>query len=476
MDDNLHILPQHAHIHLMGICGVGMSSLAGMLKEKGYAITGSDQNIYPPISTFLERLSIPIKKGYSPSNLYPKPDLVIVGNVITKDNPEAVELLRLGIPYLSMPQALRKFAMDKKKSIVIAGTHGKTTISALTTWILEVAGMNPSFMIGGIAKNFGRNFKLDTGPYFVIEGDEYDTAFFDKRPKFLHYDPYLTVITSIEFDHADIYKGIEEIKHSFRRLVEIIPAEGLLCANIDDPSLYDEIKKARCPSLTYAIKREADLTIGDITSEDDRTRFTIIKGKKEYLSVTTDLYGDHSISNILAAISIAYHLNIKGEIIAKAIKSFKGVKRRLELIGNYKDILVIDDFAHHPTAVRETTKAVKNHYQNRRLFAVFEPRSNSSRRNIFQNAYASSFNWADLVILPEPPMMEKIPLRERFSSRKLTTDLIERGVEAHYFPNNNNLLDGLLTLVRPGDVILIMSNGAFDNIQERLLQRLKEDM
>ncbi len=457
----------------MGICGVGMSSLAGILKEKGYIITGSDQNIYPPISTFLESLSIPVKKGYSPSNLYPKPDLVIVGNVITKDNPEAGELLHLGIPYFSMPQALKKFAMDRKKSIVIAGTHGKTTTSALTVWILELAGMNPSFMIGGIAKNFNSNFKLATGPYFVIEGDEYDTAFFDKRPKFLHYNPFLTLLTSIEFDHADIYKGIEDIKDSFRRLIQIIPAEGLLCANIDDPTIYDEIKKARCPSLTYALKKEADLKIGDITANDGRTRLTILKGKKEYLSVTTDLYGNHNIYNILAAISIASHLKIKGEIIAKAIKSFKGVKRRLELIGNYMDILVIDDFAHHPTSVRETVKAVKSHYRNRRLVAVFEPRSNSSRRNIFQNTYASSFNCADLVILPEPPMMDKILLKERFSSIKLTANLKEGGIEAHYFPNNDDLLEELLTLIKRGDVILIMSNGAFDHIQERLLDRLK---
>jgi len=298
----------------MGICGVGMSSLAGMLKEKGYTITGSDQNIYPPISTFLERLSIPLKKGYSPSNLHPIPDLVIVGNVITKDNPEAGELLRLGIPYLSMPQALKKFAMGKRESIIIAGTHGKTTTSALTAWILELAGVNPSFMIGGIAKNFDSNFKLATGPLFIIEGDEYDTAFFDKRPKFLHYGPYVTVITSIEFDHADIYKGIEEIKDSFRRLIEMIPADGLLCANIDDPAVAEEIKKARCPCLTYAIKTEADLTIGDITVNDNKTILTILKEKKEYLSVTTDLYGDHNISNILAAITIAYHLKIKGGI------------------------------------------------------------------------------------------------------------------------------------------------------------------
>ena len=474
MNETFNLPPRHAHIHLMGICGVGMSSLAGMLKEKSYKITGSDQNIYPPISTLLERLSIPVKKGYSPSNLHPLPDLVIVGNVITRDNPEAGELLQLRIPYLSMPQALGKFAMDRKKSIIIAGTHGKTTTSALTAWILELAGINPSFMIGGIAKNFDSNFKLSNGPYFIIEGDEYDTAFFDKRPKFLHYAPYLTVITSIEFDHADIYKGIEEIKDSFRRLIEMMPAEGILCANIDDPALAEEIKKARCPSITYAIKREADLSIGDIAVDDDKARLTILKEKKEYLSVTTDLYGDHNISNILAAISIAYHVKIKPEIIAKAITTFNGVRRRLELIGSYKDILVIDDFAHHPTSVRETTRAVKTHYKNRRLVAVFEPRSNSSRRNIFQDAYASSFDFADLVILPEPPMMEKIPLNERFSSIKLTTDLRGRGIGAHYFPNNDDLLDGLLTLIKPGDVILIMSNGAFDHIQERLLKRLRE--
>ena len=452
-----------------------MSSLAGMLKEKGCAITGSDQNIYPPISTFLERLSIPIKKGYSPSNLYPKPDLVIVGNVITKDNPEAVELLRLGIPYLSMPQALRKFAIDKKKSIVITGTHGKTTISALTAWILEVAGMNPSFMIGGIAKNFDRNFKLSNGLYFVIEGDEYDTAFFDKGPKFLHYNPYLAAITSIEFDHADIYKGIEEIKNSFIKFIEIVPKEGTVCVNSDDPLVVDVIKGAQCPILSFGIRSDADLTVRDVTSQDGKTRFTIFKKNMEFARVTTDLFGNYNISNVLAATAISSVIGIPHETIVRAIETFKGVKRRLEILGEYKDVMVIDDFAHHPTAVSETIKAVKSHYGNRRLVALFEPRSNSSRRNIFQNAYADSFTDADLVILPEPPMMDKIPLRERFSSRKLTADLIERGVEAHYFPNNNDLLDGLLTLIKGGDVILIMSNGAFDNIQERLLQRLEED-
>jgi len=459
----------------MGICGVGMSSLAGMLKEKGYIITGSDQNTYPPMSTFLENLSIPVKKGYSPSNLNPPPDLVIVGNVITRDNPESDALLQLGLSYISMPQALRRFAMDKKRSIAVAGTHGKTTTSALAAWILEIAGMKPSFMIGGIAKNFDSNFKLGIGPYFVIEGDEYDTAFFDKRPKFLHYDPYITIITGIEFDHADIYKGIDEIKDAFRRLIEMIPAEGLLCANCDDPVILDEMKKARCPLLTYAIKREADIYVRDTIVSANETEFTVLQGGKEYLRVATELYGGHNIYNILAAVSVALHLHIEPETIVKAIKTFKGIKRRLETIGNYGDILVIDDFAHHPTAVRETTKAVKSRYQDRRLVAVFEPRSNTSRRNVFQDAYAASFTSADVVILPEPPKMEKIPPRERFSSTKLKADLMKQDIQALYFPNNDDLLDGLLGLISPGDVILIMSNGPFDNMQESLLQRLKED-
>ncbi|RLB24707.1 MAG: UDP-N-acetylmuramate:L-alanyl-gamma-D-glutamyl-meso-diaminopimelate ligase [Deltaproteobacteria bacterium] len=475
MDYNTRIFPQNAHIHLMGICGVGMSSLAGMLKEKGYTVTGSDHNIYPPISTFLESLSISVKKGYSPQNLHPTPDLVIVGNVITRNNPESEELLRLDIPYLSMPQALKKFAMNTKKSIVIAGTHGKTTVSALTAWIFELAGLNPSFMIGGIAKNFNRNFKLSDGPYFVIEGDEYDSAFFDKGPKFLHYNPYLAAITSIEFDHADIYKGIQEIKNSFTRFIEIVPKEGTLCVNSDDPVVVDVIKGARCAILSFAIRGDADLTVGDVTSQNGKTRFTISKKNKEFARITTDLFGNHNISNILAATAISSVIGISHETIVRAIGTFKGVKRRLEVLGEYKGVMVIDDFAHHPTAVSETIKAVKGHYGNRRLVAVFEPRSNSSRRNIFQNAYADSFTGADLVILPEPPMMDKIPLNERFSSPELIADLKKRGIEALYFPDNQALLDGLLAHIKPGDVILVMSNGAFDNIQGRLVKRLKEN-
>jgi len=471
---NYNISPG-GHIHLMGICGVAMSSIAGMLDEKGYKITGSDQNIYPPISTFLKKLSIPLKKGYSPSNLHPAPDLVIVGNVITKDNPEAVELMRIGVPYLSMPQALKKFAFGKKKSIVVAGTHGKTSTSALIAWILEVAGMEPSFMIGGIAKNFNSNFKSTEGSYFVIEGDEYDTAFFDKGPKFMHYNPYITVITSIEFDHADIYKNLKGIKTSFENLVEIIPADGLLCVNLDDPLILDVIKQARCSLRTYAISREANLKIGHNTISKNKTHLTVLKESKPFVNLVTDLYGQYNFSNILAAVSVAHYLGVNNEIIVKAIETFTGVKRRLDKLGEINDVLIIDDFAHHPTAVRETIKAVKGHYKSRRVVAVFEPRSNSSRRNIFQDAYAASFNDADLAIIPEPPMMSKIPSHDRFSSSRLVRDLKKIGIKSHYFADTSDLLDGLLSLTRKGDVVLFMSNGAFDNIQERFLHMLKKN-
>jgi UDP-N-acetylmuramate: L-alanyl-gamma-D-glutamyl-meso-diaminopimelate ligase len=473
MPENLQNVPGNVHIHLMGICGVAMSSVAGMLKDKGYTVTGSDRNIYPPISTFLEGLSIPVVKGYSPDHLHPVPDLVIVGNVITRDNPEAVELLRLGIPYLSMPQALRRFAMEGKRSIVIAGTHGKTTVSALTAWILETSGKNPSFMIGGIPRNFQRNFQLGPGDYFVIEGDEYDTAFFDKGPKFLHYAPYLAVITNIEFDHADIYKGIEEIEDSFRRLIELVPKEGTLCVNYDNPIVRKLMKRAPCPQVSFAIQGDADFTIGDRISQDGKNTLTVERGGEEYLEAATSLLGDHNLSNILAATAVSSLAGIPPETIAGAIGTFKGVKRRLEHLGDHHGVTVIDDFAHHPTAVRETIRAVKGRYPNRRLIAVFEPRSNSSRRNIFQDAYAASFEGAGLVLLPEPSMTEKIPLHERFSSAKLAQDLNDHGIEARHFQSNDDLLGGIVALARQGDVILIMSNGGFDNIQERLIAMLQ---
>ncbi len=473
LPDNLN------HIHLMGICGTGMASLAGMFKEKGYRVTGSDQNIYPPMSDFLEALSISVLKGYSPHNLYPKPDLVIVGNVITKENPEAIELSRVGIHYLSFPQALRHFALKDNRSIVISGTHGKTTSSSLVAWILEKGGMDPGFMIGGIPNNFQKNFKLGHGKHFVVEGDEYDTAFFDKGPKFLHYKPWATILTSIEFDHADIYRDLSHIIENFRKLIDLIPPDGVLVANADDPFVANEIARAKCRVITYALSKDADWMADVISVKRDFTRLKILKaidsttrGHTEYLKLQTTLYGRHNISNLLSAVVIADYLGIPPSALSKAVKSFKGIRRRQEIIGEKRGILILDDFAHHPTAVKETIDAVSKKYKNHRLIAAFEPRSNSSRRNVFQSRYAFSFENADRVMIPEPPMMEKIPPEERFSSQKLVRDLKEMGLNASYFQNTDQLLESLLAEARKNDVILIMSNGAFDSLPQRLLENL----
>ncbi len=456
----------------MGICGTGMASLAGMLKQKGYLLTGSDQNVYPPMSHFLETLSIPIYEGYSPRNLSPNLDLVIVGNVITKDNPEAIELSRLKLPYLSLPQALKHFALKGKFSIVVSGTHGKTTTSAMVAWILEKAGMDPSFMIGGIPQNFQTNYKLGKGPYFVIEGDEYDTAFFDKGPKFLHYDPRQTILTSIEFDHADIYQNLGHVSESFRKLIELMAPEGLLIANVDDALITEEIKKAKCQVSTYSLTKNSLWKAVSVSVQEDLTQLEILKAGDKYMTIFTPLYGRHNISNLLSAVILADFLRIPFSTLSDATKSFLGVRRRQEIIGKKRGILVIDDFAHHPTSVRETIRAVKEKYWKRRLIAVFEPRSNSSRRNVFQAQYATSFDKADLIMVPEPFLMEKIPPAERFSSQSLIKDIKKRGLNGYNFSDTDQLLDALIGEVKAGDVILIMSNGAFDNLPRRLINLL----
>jgi UDP-N-acetylmuramate: L-alanyl-gamma-D-glutamyl-meso-diaminopimelate ligase len=473
LSPDLNVLPGHLRqVHLMGICGTAMASLAGILKQEGYLVTGSDQNVYPPMSQFLEDLSIPVLEGYKAENLHPAPDLVIVGNVITKLNPEAIELSRLGIPYLSLPQALQAFAMKGKKSIVICGTHGKTTTTALIAWLLENTGLDPSFMVGGIPKNFGKSFKLGGGPYFVIEGDEYDTAFFDKGPKFLHYSPWLTVLTSIEFDHADIYRDLEHVRQSFQKLIHLIPPDGLLIANRDDPIVMDDAKLARCPVITYSLENGGDWTASDIRVQEDFTFLRATKRDSGTVEIKTPLYGRHNVSNLLSTLPLSGFLGIEVKNLLRGLETFQGVKRRQEVKGEAEGILVLDDFAHHPTAVRETIQAVKEKYRHRRLVAAFEPRSNSSRRNVFQEQYASSFDRADLIMIPEPPMKEKIPVEERFSSAGLVEDLNRKGLRAFYFPDTALLFEEILRQSRAGDVVLFMSNGSFDNLPGRMLTRL----
>ena len=461
-----------SHIHLMGVCGTGMASLAGMLKEQGYEVTGSDANVYPPMSLLLESLGIPVFDGYDPGNLSPEPDMVIVGNVITRVNPEAAELSRLGLPYLSFPQAIRQFAIGDKKSIVISGTHGKTTTSSLIAWILETAGMDPGFMIGGIPRNFETNFKLGKGRYFVIEGDEYDSAFFDKGPKFLHYNPLFVILTSIEFDHADIYRDLDHVIGSFRKLIALIPGDGRLIANGDDETICREINRAACGVEAYGFGKGNRWQIADMVHSKIFTTVKAVQRGEAKTTFETPLFGRHNISNCLSAVALAHVLSVPLDSLFKAMKTFKGIRRRQEILGEKNGIMVMDDFAHHPTAVKETVQAVKQKYPHRRLVVVFEPRSNSSRRNVFQAQYARSFDEGDVMMIREPSMVEKIPVADRFSARQLVSDLEAKGLEAHCFADTDSLLASLLSGNRAGDIVLIMSNGGFDNLHRRLLKSI----
>ncbi|RJR51012.1 MAG: UDP-N-acetylmuramate--L-alanine ligase [Desulfobacteraceae bacterium] len=462
------------HIHLMGICGTGMASLAGMLKSRGYRVSGSDQNVYPPMSDFLRGLEIPVMEGYRSENLQPSPDLVIVGNVITRLNAEAIELSRRRIPYLSMPQALRVFAMEGKRNVVVCGTHGKTTTTSLIAWILDKGRKDPGFMIGGIPVNFGLNFRIGKGPFFVIEGDEYDTAFFDKGPKFLHYAPFYAVITSIEFDHADIYRDLDHVVESFRKFVKLLPPEGVLIANGDDPIVMAEAGKAACRVITYGFGADCDWKAGAIRYGERTTSLDVVRGGERVMTIETPLYGRHNLSNLLSSVVLSDSVGLERGDLLEALRTYRGVKRRQEVKGEQGGILILDDFAHHPTAVRETIRAVKERFRERRLVAVFEPRSNSSRRKVFQEAYAHAFDQAELVLVPDPPMPEKTPEEQRFSSAELVEALHKRGLDAVYGRDTAALIEEILHRCLPGDVLLFMSNGSFDNLPLRTLQKLQE--
>lgn len=462
------------HIHLMGICGTGMAALAGMLQQKGYTVTGSDSHVYPPMSVFLEGLQIPVQNGYRPENLQPVPDLVIVGNVITRKNPEAAALASLKIPYLSFPQALSHFFIQSRTSLVVAGTHGKTTTCSLLATALYKADLDPTFMIGGIVREFGTNFRLGDGRYFVAEGDEYDTAFFDKGSKFLHYRPQVAVITSIEFDHADIFTDLEAIKHSFRKFVALLPPDGLLIANLDDENVAEIASEAPCPVQGYGLSAGLAWSIDDLRRENGLTRFTVLRDGQPWSPMAVRLAGRYNCLNSLAVCAVMHHLGVAPAAIDKGLSSFNGVKRRQEVRGIENGITVIDDFAHHPTAVRETLTGLKEAYTGQRLIAVFEPRTNSSRRAIFQKDYVAAFDAAALVLLREPVPIEGLAAEELFSSAQLAEDLQkERGLPAECFPTTDGILARLQSVLREGDVVAILSNGGFDNIHTRLIEQIK---
>lgn len=463
-----------SHIHLMGICGTGMAALAGMLKAQGYKITGSDSHVYPPMSIFLDDLGIPIYDGYQAKNLTPSPDLVIVGNVITKKNPEAKALANTDIAYLSFPQALCHFFINNKKSLVVAGTHGKTTSCSLLASALYHANQDPSFMIGGLVKEFSANFRLGNGPFFVTEGDEYDTAFFDKESKFLHYQPEVAILTSIEFDHADIFNDLEQIKKAFRKFIKLLPEDGLLVANYDDPVVRELATQARCEVQSYGLGSVCHWSLKNIQTTNGSSAFDIFYKGSFFAPMQVQMTGDHNCCNTLAVCAVLNHLGIGPGEMARGLQGFEGVKRRQEVRGVVQGVVVIDDFAHHPTAVRETLAAIKKGYPEKRLLAVFEPRTNSSRRAIFQQQYTTAFAAADKILLREPIPLDGLTAKEMFSSSRLAKDLRDKGAAAKAFATTDEIINELTGLVKKDDVVAILSNGGFDNIHQRLLTELKE--
>ncbi len=468
-----NIIPDNVKkIHLIAVCGTGMGALACMLKDMGYEVTGSDQKVYPPMSDFLARKGISMMEGFSADNLSHRPDLVIVGNAVRKDNPEAVRMMETGLFYCSMPQALNRFAAKGKKTLLVTGTHGKTTTSSILAWILYKADLDPSFMIGGIVRNFDSNYRIGNGDYFVVEGDEYDTAFFDKGPKFLHFESSITVLTSIEFDHADIFRDLQHVKQAFGNMIGKIASGNLLIACDGDENIDSLIDDKDCLTERYGRKESSSWRLGPVLVKPPWTFFDVIKKEKVFGTFKTKLVGEHNLLNALSVIAVADHLSVPAGAVSEALETFEGTKRRQEVRGVKKGITVMDDFAHHPTAVRETIKAVKPFYRPGRIIAVFEPRTNSSMRKVFQDVYPLSFDGADIVCISVPPLLEKIPQEDRFSSERFVKDLKSRGKNAHFFGDTQSIIDFLIKESKAGDLILIMSNGGFENIHERLLKAL----
>jgi UDP-N-acetylmuramate: L-alanyl-gamma-D-glutamyl-meso-diaminopimelate ligase len=457
-------------IHLVAACGTGMGTLACMLKQMGYEVTGSDQQVYPPMSDVLTENDIQLFDRFDPANLDHSPDLVIIGNAVTRDNPEAVSVLDRQIPYLSMPQAVNRFVAAGKKIFLITGTHGKTTTAGVMAHILTVAGLDPGFMIGGILKDYQSGFRIGRGEYMVIEGDEYDTAFFDKGPKFMHYDPVITIMTGVEFDHADIFRDLDHVKSVFAELAAKVADTSVVIACKGSPHLMDILTDRGAKPVLYGAG--GDWRYEDPVQAGHRTRAKILGPDSEY-EIETRLPGHHNLMNFLACAAAADTIGISADTVKQAMASFSGIRRRQDVRGIKNSITVMDDFAHHPSAVAATIRAVKPFYAPGRIIAVFEPRTNTSMRRFFQDTYPAAFAEADMVCICNPGVKKQIPENERFSPEKLVAAINARKVEAHHFQDVNQLLSFLPSRLIPGDLVLIMSNGGFDNIHDRLLHAIE---
>jgi len=471
--------PSPRHIHLSGICGTAMASLAGLLQLKGHRITGSDKAAYPPMSDLLASLGIPILEPYAEANLNPAPDLVVIGNALSRGNPEVERVLDERIPFTSMAALLRKEFLKGRESLVVAGTHGKTTTTSMLAWIYQFSArenpaLEPSFLIGGVAENFGSSFQLRPTRTFILEGDEYDTAFFDKGPKFMHYFPDGLILTHVEFDHADIYADLAAVKTAFKRLVNLVPRRGLIVAYDAHANVTECVAKALCRVERYGFSETADWSIRNLRYEDGLTRWEVWHEGALWGELEMRMAGEHNALNATAAAALAFGHGLSKEAIQGALASFMSVKRRLEVRAEIGGITVIEDFAHHPTAIRETLRALRAVYPKARLWAVLEPRSNTLRRKVLETELVASLRQADHVVLAGVYQQARIPEDERLHPEDVVRALHAAGTDAALLDNADSIVNGIAPRLQSGDVVAILSNGGFDGIYEKLPARLRE--
>jgi UDP-N-acetylmuramate: L-alanyl-gamma-D-glutamyl-meso-diaminopimelate ligase len=465
---------EQKHYHLIGICGTAMASLAGMLVHQGHKVTGSDENVYPPMSLELERLGIPVSEGYRPRNVAERPDIVVVGNAITRGNPELEFVLNEKLNYTSMSAVLKEAFIRGHHSVVVAGTHGKTTTTSLMAWAMEVAGANPSFLIGGVAENFNASFRLTDGEHFIVEGDEYDTAYFDKGPKFMHYLPDTVILNNIEFDHADIYRDIDAVKFAFSRLINLIPGRGKLIAGWDSPLVRELAPRALCAVESFGVEAGARWQAADIDLTGEMTGFTLLLDGREQGRYSTPLTGLFNVRNCLGVIAACDALGFDRARVAESIKTFKSVKRRMQVRGTVRGVTVIDDFAHHPTAVRETLLAARAKYPRRPIIAVFEPRSYTAQIKSFQQPFEEGLAQADHVIIAALFHPERYTAETAISPGEMVEHLRAGGREARFIATADEIVSHLAPSLKAGDVVVVMSNGSFSGIHDKLLRALEQ--
>lgn len=457
-----------SNFHFLGICGTAMGSVASALRERGFTVTGSDDNIYPPMSTFLESKGIALHQGYRAENIPADAEIIVIGNAIVRGNPEVEAVLNRKLYYASLPEVLKQFFLRGRHNLVVTGTHGKTTTSALLAWIMTAAKLDPSYVVGGIPKNLGQGARFNDSKYFVIEGDEYDSAFFDKRSKFVHYLPELLIVNNIEFDHADIFRDLDEIKLSFRRLLNIVPQNGMVLLNGDDPSCVEVARDCLAQILEIGFSPNCAQQIREVVYSSEGSRFRL--GNDEF---EVPLIGEFNVRNAAMAISASRFYGVSLAKIRKALARFQGIARRQEVRGEAGGVKVIDDFGHHPTAIRETLRALRHRYPGRRLWAVFEPRSNTTRRAVFQQDLPDALKLADGVFISQVARLDQIPEGERLNPEAVMEAIAQAGRPAFYEPDVAHILDRLVPLLKPKDVVVIFSNGGFDGIHGKLLERLK---